>query len=62
MVNSRLDVSRLDKVSPIRTAGEKAYLNSMMPEVRQEGYTCVSGCQDCISCGGNDYRLRQVHP
>ena len=40
-----------------KTRNEKAYLNSMMSEVRQEGYTCVSGCQNCISCGGNDYTL-----
>jgi len=37
-----------------RTTGEVAYLNSMMPEVRQQGYTCVSGCSDCASCDGND--------
>jgi len=42
-------------VSSVRTENERAYLNSMMPEVRQEGYTCVSGCSDCASCGGNDY-------
>ena len=42
--------------SSTETANETAYLASMMPEVRQEGYTCVSGCQDCVSCGGNDYR------
>ena len=41
--------------SPMKTTNEKAYLNSMMSEIRQEGYTCVSGCQSCISCGGNDY-------
>jgi len=42
------------------SAGEQAYLSSMMPEVRQEGYTCVSGCQDCVSCGGNDvYALKK---
>ena len=41
--------------SPVKTASEIAYLNSMMPEVRQEEYTCVSGCTSCISCGGNDY-------
>ena len=35
------------------TTSEAAYLNSMMPQVRQEGYTCVSGCSDCVSCGGN---------
>ena len=44
---------------PLKTANERAYLNSMMSEVRQEGYTCVSGCQDCISCGGNDYALKK---
>ncbi len=42
-------------MSPPKTTNEKTYLNSMMPEVRQEGYTCVSGCQNCVSCGGNDY-------
>ncbi len=41
----------------VRTANEQAYLESMMPEVRQEGYTCVSGCSNCISCGGRDYSL-----
>jgi len=39
-----------------KTAAEEAYLESMMPETRQEGYTCVSGCNDCVSCGGNDYQ------
>ena len=39
----------------VRTANEKAYLNSMMSEAKQEGYTCVSGCANCVSCGGNDY-------
>lgn len=43
----------------VRTSNERAYLNSMMPEIRQEGYTCVSGCQDCVSCGGNDYAPRK---
>ena len=38
-----------------KTANERTYLNSMMPELRQEGYTCVSGCSECCSCGGNDY-------
>jgi len=42
-----------------KTANEIVYLNSMMPEVRQEGYTCVSGCKDCISCGGNDYHPKK---
>ena len=41
------------------TAREREYLNSMMPETRQEGYTCVSGCQDCVSCDGNDYSLQR---
>ena len=33
---------------------EKTYLESMMPTPRQEGYTCVTGCKECVSCGGND--------
>ncbi|MCK5611757.1 hypothetical protein KAR91_58350 [Candidatus Pacearchaeota archaeon] len=44
--------------SSTETANEAKYLKSMMPETRQEGYTCVSGCQDCVSCGGNDYAPR----
>ena len=36
------------------TTNERDYLESMAPEVRQEGYTCVSGCSDCCSCDGND--------
>lgn len=40
-----------------KTATEQEYLESMMPETRQEGYSCgVSGCSDCCSCGGNDYQ------
>ncbi|MFA5061299.1 MAG: hypothetical protein WC494_03215 [Candidatus Pacearchaeota archaeon] len=41
-----------------KTPEEIDFLESMMPEVRQEGYTCVSGCQDCVSCDGNDYLPR----
>ena len=53
MTNESLE--RKSTASFVETINEKAYLNSMMPEVRQEGYTCVSGCSDCCSCGGNDY-------
>jgi|TARA_B100001971_G_C18247844_1_gene575720 hypothetical protein len=54
MVNICLEDEVAEAV-PAKTTNETAYLASMMPEVRQEGYTCVSGCQDCCSCGGNDY-------
>lgn len=42
-----------------RSAREAAFLDSMMPETRQEGYTCVSGCDNCCSCGGNDYKAAE---
>tara|TARA_Y100000310_G_scaffold310951_1_gene356745 strand:- start:3317 stop:3493 length:177 start_codon:yes stop_codon:yes gene_type:complete len=58
MENKTLE-TKVGKVIPIKTANENAYLASMMDEVRQEGYTCVSGCRDCISCGGNDYRPKK---
>lgn len=54
MANKSLEVS-LKGVSSVKTDNEKAYLNGMMSEVRQEEYTCVSGCSNCCSCGGNDY-------
>lgn len=41
------------------TANERAYLSSIMPQARQEGYTCVTGCSDCVSCDGNDYDPRK---
>ena len=47
------------KATPQKTANEKAYLSSIMPEARQEGYTCVTGCSDCVSCDGNDYAPRK---
>lgn len=37
-----------------KTANERAYLSSIMSEARQEGYTCVTGCSECVSCDGND--------
>ena len=43
----------------LMTSNEVSYLKSMMPEVRQEGYTCVTGCVECVSCGGNDYAPRR---
>jgi len=43
------------EATPKTTANEIAYLSSIMPEARQEGYTCVTGCSDCVSCDGNDY-------
>lgn len=58
-MGNQLLENKAGSISPVITSNEMAYLNSMMPEVRQEGYTCVSGCQDCISCGGNDYLLRK---
>ncbi|GAG63401.1 unnamed protein product [marine sediment metagenome] len=58
MANKSLE-SKAKRGSLAKTANEIAYLNSMMPEVRQEGYTCVSGCTDCVSCGGNDYAPRK---
>ena len=54
MVNKNLENKAKGGVL-VKTENETAYLTSMMPEVRQEGYTCVSGCQNCVSCGGNDY-------
>ena len=54
MINKTVE-NKVKGASTIRTANEKAYLTSMMSEVRQEGYTCVSGCKNCVSCGGNDY-------
>lgn len=43
------------KSSPIlKSENEIAYLSAIMPEARQEGYTCVTGCSECVSCGGND--------
>lgn len=38
----------------VKSTDEAKYLNSMMLSPRQEGYTCVSGCKNCVSCGGND--------
>jgi hypothetical protein len=38
----------------VKSADEKAYLESMMPNPRQESYTCITGCTSCVSCGGND--------
>ena len=38
----------------VKSPDEEAYLNSMMSSPRQEGYTCVTGCTSCVSCGGND--------
>lgn len=58
MANKTLE-NKTEVISPAKTASEKAYLNSMMPEVRQKGYTCISGCTSCISCGGNDYLPRK---
>lgn len=58
MVNTCLE-NKVAKAIPVKTANETAYLTSMMSEVRQEGYTCVSGCTSCISCGGNDYTPRK---
>jgi len=54
MINQCLE-NKVEKAVPVKTTDEKTYLTSMMAEIRQEGYTCVSGCKDCISCGGNDY-------
>ncbi len=45
----------VSEVTSQTTANERVYLSSIMPEARQEGYTCVSGCSDCVSCDGNDY-------
>ncbi|MCR4284664.1 MAG: hypothetical protein NUV97_01305 [archaeon] len=53
MVNAVLE-ALAEEAPSVMTAGEEAYLSSMMPEVRQEGYTCVSGCSNCVSCDGND--------
>lgn len=58
MTNKTLE-NKAEGVSLVKTTNEKAYLNSMMPEVRQEGYTCVTGCTSCVSCGGNDYTPRK---
>jgi len=46
--------SNFDKEVSVKTTNENAYLGSMMSETNQEGYTCVSGCSNCIPCGGND--------
>jgi len=46
--------NKAETVFSTKTANEQEYLNSIMPEARQEGYTCVSGCHECVSCGGND--------
>jgi len=54
MGNKSLE-NKARSMTSAKTANERAYLNGMMSEVRQEGYTCVSGCQSCISCGGNDF-------
>ncbi len=54
MTNDSLETS-VGGVSSVKTEGEDTYLNSMMSEARQEEYTCVSGCSNCCSCGGNDY-------
>jgi len=51
--------NKVGRTSSTKTTDEKAYLSSMMPEIRQEGYTCVSGCTDCVSCDGNDYAPRK---
>ena len=56
MGNKTLE-NKAERISFAKTANEEAYLNSMMSEVRQKEYTCVSGCTSCISCGGNDYHL-----
>ena len=58
MGNKSLE-NKTKSMSLAKTANEIAYLNSMMSEVRQEEYTCVSGCQNCISCGGNDVYLKK---
>ena len=58
MGNKSLE-NKTKSISSEKTASEKAYLNSMMSETRQEGYTCVTGCSNCISCGGNDLYLKK---
>jgi len=37
------------------TPNERAYLESMMPEIRQEELTPISGCSICYHCASNDY-------
>lgn len=58
-----MEINCLEKeiaeATPKTTANERAYLSGIMPEARQEGYTCVTGCSDCVSCDGNDYALQK---
>lgn len=54
MANRCLE-KKAEKTSSQKTANERAYLSSIMPEARQEGYTCVTGCSSCVSCDGNGY-------
>jgi len=58
MANKTLE-NKAKSISLVKTANEKAYIDSMMSEMEQEGYSCVSGCTSCISCGGNDYLPRK---
>ena len=45
--------TKLQEAIPKKTAEEIEYLSSIMSETRQEGYTCVTGCSECVSCDGN---------
>jgi hypothetical protein len=62
METSQLETTALEEISANilvgeylkKSSDEEEYLNSMMSSPRQEGYTCVSGCSNCVSCGGND--------
>ena len=46
--------SNFKGVSSVEATNENMYLESMMHETKQESYNCVSGCSNCVPCGGND--------
>ncbi len=36
------------------SSAERDYLSKVKGSSRLEKYSCVTGCINCISCGGND--------
>ena len=53
MENSLENMSREGNKVSCSSAEEK-YLSDVKSSCQSEKYSCVTGCSNCVSCGGND--------
>jgi len=53
-MGNELESMSQEGVGVLYTPAERDYLLSLKNSSTSKKYSCVTGCTNCVSCGGND--------